>query len=45
MIEIAQEAPRQVEVQALLAESDAYSRALYPEEGRHPVDVDFLGLS
>ncbi len=42
MIEIAEEEPRQPEVRALLAASDAYSMSLYPEEGRHPVDVEFL---
>jgi putative acetyltransferase len=34
--------PRGQDVQRLLAASDAYSRALYPEHGRHPVDVEFL---
>ena len=41
-ITICQEDPRQRETQQLLAASDAYSRSLYPEEGRHPVDVEFL---
>ena len=27
---------------SLLRQADAYSAALYPEEGRHPVDVDAL---
>jgi putative acetyltransferase len=41
-ITVSQEDPRQLETQQLLAASDAYSMALYPEEGRHPVDVEFL---
>jgi putative acetyltransferase len=39
---VRQEDPRHHETQRLLAASDAYSMALYPEEGRHPVDVEFL---
>lgn len=42
MIEIDREEPNQPEVRELLAASDAYSASLYPEEGRHPVDVAFL---
>jgi len=42
MIEVRQEDPRQEEIRQLLAASDTYSIALYPEEGRHPVDVEFL---
>jgi putative acetyltransferase len=39
---VCQEDPRQQETQQLLAASDAYSRSLYPEEGRQPVEVEFL---
>jgi GNAT superfamily N-acetyltransferase len=45
MTEISQEDPKQRELQELLAASDAYSTALYPEEGRHPVDVGYLSSS
>jgi putative acetyltransferase len=42
MLHVAIEDPHQPDVEALLAESDAYSAALYPEEGRHAVDAGFL---
>jgi putative acetyltransferase len=41
-IMIRQEDPRLQDIRQLLAASDAYSMALYPEEGRRPVDVEFL---
>ena len=41
-ITVCQKNPTQQEVQHLLAASDAFSMALYPREGRHPVDVEFL---
>jgi putative acetyltransferase len=34
--------PRQPEIADLLKHADAYSASLYPEEGRHPVDLTFL---
>jgi putative acetyltransferase len=40
--EVCEEDPRQQEIRQLLTASDAYSMALYPEEGRHRVDVEFL---
>jgi putative acetyltransferase len=42
MIEVCEEDPRQQEIGQLLAASDAYSMALYPDEGRHQVDIEFL---
>lgn len=41
-IEVCEGDPRQQEIGQLLAASDAYSIALYPDEGRHPVDIEFL---
>ena len=45
MIKVCQEEPRQQAARQLLAASDAYSTALYPEESRHPADVESLALS
>jgi putative acetyltransferase len=42
MLLIREEKPSGQEIQALLEASDAYSMALYPDEGRHPVDISFL---
>ncbi len=42
MLEIRPEPPRQDEVAALLAASDAFSMALYPPESNHLVDVTTL---
>ena len=42
MLTIEPESPRQEEVAALLAASDAYSQALYPPESNHLVDVAAL---
>src|SRR5215813_7960092 len=42
MLSIALESPRQPEVEALFALSEAYAAALYPPEDRHMVDADFL---
>jgi putative acetyltransferase len=42
MLEIRPEPPRQPEVEALLAASDAFSMALYPPESNHLVDVATL---
>ena len=42
MLEIKPEPPRQPEVEALLAASDAFSMALYPPESNHLVDVATL---
>lgn len=42
---IAVETPLQDDVLALLAESDAYSEALYPPEARYPVDADALAAT
>jgi putative acetyltransferase len=42
MLTVEQEISRQADVQRLLEQSDAYSAALYPSEGRHPVDTAFL---
>lgn len=42
MLEIRREPPRQPEVEALLAASDAFSKALYPPESNHLVDVATL---
>ena len=42
MLEIKPEPPRQPEVEALLAASDAFSMALYPPESNHLVDVGTL---
>ena len=42
MIEVREEDPRQQEIRQLLTASDTYSMALYPEAGRHPVNVEFL---
>ncbi|OLP60085.1 GNAT family N-acetyltransferase [Xaviernesmea oryzae] len=41
-VEIAQEPPRQQEIEALLALSDAYAAALYPAESNHMVDLASL---
>ncbi|OLP55339.1 GNAT family N-acetyltransferase [Rhizobium rhizosphaerae] len=41
-VEIAQETPRQPEVEELLALSDAYAAALYPAESNHMVDLATL---
>ncbi|OQP87962.1 GNAT family N-acetyltransferase [Rhizobium rhizosphaerae] len=41
-VEIAQEPPRQPEVEELLALSDAYAAALYPAESNHMVDLATL---
>lgn len=41
-IRIRPEPPRQPEILALLAESDAFSEALYPPESNHLIDVDTL---
>jgi putative acetyltransferase len=45
MTSINREDPRQPEIQTLLAMSDAFSMALYPQEGRHPVDAELLASS
>jgi putative acetyltransferase len=42
MLAIAQESPRQPEILALFEQSDAYAASLYPQEGRYPVDADYL---
>jgi putative acetyltransferase len=42
MVTIAEETPRQAEVEALLRRSDAHAMALYPPESNHLVDVDAL---
>lgn len=42
MLSICREDPQQPEIATLLAESDAFSAALYPPEARYPVDVAFL---
>jgi putative acetyltransferase len=45
MLTIARESPDQAEVLALFAQSNAYAASLYPEEDRHPVDVDYLAAA
>lgn len=42
MVTIARETPRQDDIRALLAQSDAYSAARYPGESQFLVGVDFL---
>lgn len=42
MIAVALESPHQPEVEALLHQSDAYARALYPPESNHLVSLDEL---
>jgi hypothetical protein len=42
MLLIEEEKPFGQEIQNLLDASDAYSMALDPKEGRHPVDISFL---
>ncbi|MEZ5831130.1 MAG: GNAT family N-acetyltransferase [Dongiaceae bacterium] len=42
MLSIARESPRQADVIALIRQSDALVRALYPAESNHLVDVDSL---
>ncbi len=41
-LRIAQESPFQDDVQALLAQSDAFSAALYPPESNHTIDAQAL---
>lgn len=42
MLSVAQESPRQDAIEALLAESDHFSMALYPPESNHLISVDEL---
>lgn len=42
MVTIAEEPPRQAEVESLLQESDAFSMALYPPESNHLIGVEAL---
>ena len=42
MLQIGPEDPRELYLAALLAEADAYSRSLYPDESRNPADAAFL---
>jgi putative acetyltransferase len=42
MLSVAQETPRQPEVEAMLAALDAYCAALYPAESNHLLGVDAL---
>ncbi len=42
MVTIAKESPRQDEIRALLAQSDAYSAGRYPGESQFLVGVDYL---
>jgi putative acetyltransferase len=42
MLEIREEQPFGPEIAELIEASDAYSMSLYPAEGRHPVDLEFL---
>ncbi len=42
MLRVAQESPRQAEIETLLRESDAFSMALYPPESNHLLDVEAL---
>ena len=43
MLAMERGSPRQADVIALLAQSDAFSAARYPPEENYPVDSDFLG--
>jgi putative acetyltransferase len=42
MVTVAQESPRQAEIETLLRESDAFSQALYPPASNHLISVDAL---
>ncbi len=45
MLSVTRETPNQADILALFEQSDAYAASLYPEEDRHPVDVDYLSAA